>query len=220
MFRFARARVIAPLIAVLVLSAASPAFGEEGDDLGLSFKVSGGWAKLRTKDTPFLDQRDGWYFDTDLSWRLTAGSPLQMGIGVSGSYYTADEFRDIPELSPDPVEVNVDMGLYTIEPRLRYVFTTNSDGTGFYVAPRIGAGLLVANFELLAEVEGPGGGLFRGENDTNFGYHVRPALEIGVTDGQLTLGAEASYLWGWVDLGSVGDKVEELRAGVFFRIAF
>ena len=219
MFRFARARVLAPLFAVLCLTAASPAFGQEDEGHGLSLHVSGGWSKLNTEGS-LLDNRDGWYFDTDLSWRLTPGSPFQLGVGVSGSYYTADEFRDDPALSPMPIAVDVDMGLYTIEPRLRYVFTSNSDGTGLYVAPRIGAGLLIANYELLGEVSGPDGFLFRGENDTSFGYHVRPGLEVGVTDGRLTLGAEASYLWGWVDLGSVGDEVQELRAGVFLRIAF
>jgi hypothetical protein len=221
MFPFARARVLAPMFAVLFLTAASPAFGQTHDEgIGAALHFSGGWAQLQTTNEGFLENEDGWYLDAELSWRLHAGSPLHFGVSINGSYFTADENRVVPELTPLESHVSVDPGVFAVEPRLRLVLTTNRDGSGLYFAPRIGAGLLIFNYDTIVETRGLDHNLWRGEHDTNYGFMVRPALEVGISNGTLTLGAEASYMWGWVDMGSLGDELEEMRAGVFFRAAF
>ena len=130
MFRFTRARVIAPVIAVLCLAAPSTSFGQSDDGLGVALSFSGGWARLQTNDA-FIEDEDGWYADAELSWPLWHGSPFHFGVSVNGAYYNVERTAIVEGLSPDPAQVTVDPGVFAIEPRLRLVMTTNRDGSGW-----------------------------------------------------------------------------------------
>src|SRR5688572_5041146 len=168
MFRFTRARVIAPVIALVCLAASSPALGQsDDDDLGVALSFSGGWAQLYTNDA-FIEDEDGWYADAELSWPLWHGSPLHFGVSVNGAYYNVERTAIVEGLSPLPAQVTVDPGVFAIEPRLRLVMTTNRDGSGLYLAPRIGAGLLIYNYDTVAETTGLSHNLWRLEEDTNY----------------------------------------------------
>jgi Outer membrane protein beta-barrel domain len=205
-------------VAGFCLAAPATAFAQ-ADAGAFSFNLSAGWAQLQTDDESLLDDQDGWYLDSDFGWRVGPG--FWLALGFTGSYYSADEEFSTGGAFPTEVDISADLSLFAIEPRIRYVFQTGDGGPGLYVAPRIGAGLLIADLEALDVVEGPGGGFtVSGEDETEFGFEVRPAIEVGFSGGAWAVGAEASYMLAWIDAGSAGDTLEELRAGIFFRVSY
>lgn len=209
--------VVTPLLLV-----AAPAAAQ--DEQGLGFNISTGYAQLYTdKSGSLLDEEEGWYIDTEFSFQLAPDSPLWLGFAFGGSYFNADkDFVSGGVLVPTETEVWADLALITLEPRVRYVFAPGGrDEPGIYVAPRVGAGLLIADVVASSITELPGGSIeIEGASETEWAFEVRPAIEIGFSGGPWVLGAEASYMIAWMDNDAVGDSLEEMRVGIFFRVAY
>src|SRR5688572_6365259 len=142
-------RCFVGVIACFVLVVAtSSAVAQTGP--GFSTNFSGGWSQIYTDGDSVLDESDGWYLDSDFAGQVAPA--LWLGLSFNGSYHSPEEdFGDF-------AEVEADLSLFAIEPRLRYVFRTSDDGPGLYLAPRIGAGLLIADIYAISVVDGPGGG--------------------------------------------------------------
>ena len=186
-------------------------------DTSTNFSI--GWSEIRTENgDSLIDGSDGWFIDTDFAWRINPDSPLWVGFGFAGSYY--NESEDVSGgIGFNDVEVEADLALFALEPRLRMVIQPG-EGPGLYVAPRIGAGLLIADVDAVSITEFPGGGFTAsGDSETEFWFEVRPAIELGFSGGAWAVGAEASYMWAWADEDAIGDTLEELRLGIFFRFA-
>jgi hypothetical protein len=197
--------LIAGFVLVVAASSASA-------QTGFSTNLSAGWSQIYTENESVLDESDGWYLDSDFAGQVAPS--LWLGLSFNGSYHSPDENLGV-------VQVEADLSLFAIEPRLRYVFRTSEDGPGLYVAPRIGAGLLIADIYAVSFVDTPGGGfVVSGEDETELGFLVRPAIEVGFSGGAWAIGAEASYMFAWVDAGSAGDTIQEFRAGFFIRFAY
>jgi Outer membrane protein beta-barrel domain len=199
-------------IAGLVLAVATSSAVAQTDP-GFSTNFSGGWSQIYTDGDSLLDESDGWYLDSDFAGRVAPA--LWLGLSFNGSYHSAEEdFGDF-------AEIEADLSLFAIEPRLRYVFQTSDDGPGLYVAPRIGAGLLIADIYAVTVADTPGGGFSAiGDYETELGFLVRPAIEVGFSGGPWAIGAEASYMVAWIDADAIGDTIEEFRAGFFIRFAY
>jgi hypothetical protein len=210
------AAVSAWIIGALFPAAASaqPGFG----DTSTNFSI--GWSEIRTENgDSLLDGTDGWFIDTDFAWRINPDSPLWLSFGVAGSYY--NESEDVSSgVGFNETDIEFDLAMFALEPRLRFVIQPGGEGPGIYIAPRIGAGLLIADIDAASITEFPGGGFsVSGDSETEFWFEVRPAIELGFSGGAWAVGAEASYMWAWADEDAIGDTLEELRLGIFFRFA-
>ena len=186
-----------------------------------SFTFSVGYAALNTSggDT-LLDEVDGYYFDSDFSFRLKGDSPLWLGISFNGSYF--DEEEDVvidTGVFPTEVEVDAAVSTFCIEPRLTLVLLPRRD-KGPYVAGKLGMGLLIADYWATQVVERPAGFFLDSEGDTTFAFEVRPGLQVGYSGGPWVVGAEVSEMWAWGDFNELGDQINELRIGVFFTLRY
>src|SRR5687768_4250433 len=56
-----------------------------------AFTFSVGWARLEGDGDSLIDGEDGYYFDTDFSFRPNTESPLWLGISFNGSYFEEEE---------------------------------------------------------------------------------------------------------------------------------
>jgi hypothetical protein len=184
-----------------------------------SFTFSVGWASLNSSggDT-ILDEVDGYYFDTDFSYRLKPDSPLWLGISFNGSYFHEEDDQEVTGgVIPTEVEVDAALSTFCIEPRLTFLLLPRRD-RGPYVAGKLGAGLLIADYWASRIVERPGGFGVDTEGDTTFAFEVRPGVQVGYTGGPWALGVEAYEMWAWGDFNELGDQLNELRIGFFFTL--
>jgi len=190
-------------------------------DPTFSFTFSGGWSRLETDGDSLVDGEDGYYFDFDFAGRPKTNSPLWLGVGFGGSYFEQSEETEVNGGAiPTFVEVDAALSLFTIEPRLTYVLLPRKD-RGLYLAGRIGAGLLIADYWVTQVVQRPLGFFVDGDEDTVAAFEVRPAAQIGYCGGNWVVGAEVSQMWAWGDFGdALGDQITELRAGFFFTLRY
>lgn len=183
-----------------------------------SVTFSGGYARLESDGDSILDNQDGYYFDFDFAGRPGPTSPLWLGVGIGGSYFEESEETQVDTGGfPTFVEVDAAISLFTIEPRATFVVLPRED-RGLYLAGRMGAGLLIADYWATGIVERPGGIFIDGEGETVFAFEVRPAAQLGFCGGPWVLGAEVSQMWAWGDFDSLGDQLTETRLGIFFTV--
>jgi hypothetical protein len=186
-----------------------------------SFTFSAGWASLNSSGgDSMLDEVDGYYFDTEFSFRLKADSPLWLGVSFNGSYF--DEEHDVvvdTGVFPTEAEVDAAISTFCIEPRLTFLLLPRRD-KGPYLAAKLGAGLLIADYWATSIVERPAGFFVDSEGDTTLAFEVRPGLQLGYSGGPWVVGAEVSEMWAWGDFNAIGDELNELRVGVFFTMRY
>jgi hypothetical protein len=88
------------------------------------------------------------------------------------------------------VEVDAAVSTFYIEPRLTYVLLPKKD-KGPFVAGRLGAGLLIADYWATRVVERPSGFFVDSDGDTTFAFEVRPGVQLGFCGGKWVVGARS-----------------------------
>ena len=188
-----------------------------------AFTVSGGYSNIQLGHSNGLFyQRSGGYLDGDVLWRVPDLSyPLLLGVGASGSghYDSRDTFVTFNDGTAGDARLYSDLGFFTVEGRA--ALPIRIPGTrGFFVMPRIGAGLLIDSYSI-DRFSNAGGFTFI---DTDYhdgaAFEIRPALQAGYAWDWGSVGAEVSYMAAWGDFGRFGSKAQEVRAGVFVRVRF
>jgi hypothetical protein len=183
--------------------------------------VSAGYSYVQfaRSNNVFYDHSGG-YVDADLAWRLPVVVPLQAGVGFTASGY--EERRSIYAPNNfdyyynDPYErLYSDTGLFEIEPRLAIPLRTP---IGFFVTPRVGAGLLIDSYSIDQNQSYKGNNYIDTHDHTGAAFELRPALEAGWAVGPVSAGVEASYMYAWGDFGGLGHHAQEYRIGLFVRV--
>jgi hypothetical protein len=154
---------------------------------------------------------DGAYFDLNAAWRIPdLQVPVLAGFGVSGSgFYDRNDGNFGTTLYSD-------LGVFSLETRLALPIAPRG-GRGFFVLPRIGAGLLVDSYGIdYQDING----FFHTNWHDGAAFEIRPDLEAGYSWGRAAVGADVSYMLGWGDFGSFSSSAQELRAGVFFSFRY
>jgi hypothetical protein len=154
---------------------------------------------------------DGGYFDIDAAWRLPALQlPVRAGFGVSGSgTYDREDGNFGTTLYSD-------VGLFSLEARAALPIAPRG-GRGFFLLPRIGAGLLVDSYGI--DSQNINGFINTSWHD-GAAFDLRPDLEAGYSWGRVAVGADVSYMLAWGDFGQFASSAQELRAGVFFSFRY
>jgi len=183
------------------------------------FTFSVGYARLEASGGESLDGVDGYYFDTDFAFRSNPAKPLFVGFGLGGSYFHEERDENLDTLLPTEVEVDAAVSTFYIEPRLTYVLLPKKD-KGPFVAGRLGAGLLIADYWATRVVERPSGFFVDSDGDTTFAFEVRPGVQLGFCGGKWVVGAEVSEMWAWGDFNRLGDQLNEFRVGGFFTLRY
>jgi hypothetical protein len=178
-----------------------------------SSTISLGYSDFHMGHTPglFYDT-DGGYVDVNAAWRLrNLAIPLLAGVGVSGSgFYDRmdDNFGD---------RLYSDVGLFSLEGRLALPIAPTG-ARGFFLLPRIGAGLLVDSYGI--DTQNPISGFINTRWHDGAAFEVRPDVQAGYSWGPGAVGVDLSYMNAWGDFGDFASHAEEFRAGVFFSFRF
>lgn len=188
-----------------------------------AFSVSGGYSHVhfgRSSETFY--NRDGGYVDGDVLWRIPAVPfPLVLGAGVNGSGYY-DRHDGLSSFSNDFFDrdrLQSDVGLFSLEARAGIPIQLPF-ARGFFVMPRLGAGLLVDSYSIDRQSQSSGVTFFDTDDHQGAAFELRPALQAGYSWGSGSAGAEVSYMAAWGDFGRLGSTAREFRAGVFVRFRF
>jgi hypothetical protein len=207
--------------AILLVSLMSvPASGD------VFFTFSGGYSNAQmtgnnakvSASTPFHFPRDGEYLDADLAAPVTAAPfPLLVGGGFSWTQHTDSvEATRIPGIFP---EAHSQLNQYSLEARAAAPLYF-SGSQGFFVEPRVGAGVLSYHFNghnVFIQTEAP---FFEACHFEGYAFEVRPALEVGYTWQRLSFGLDGSCMFAWGHFRPFGSTECELRAGAFLRYRF
>lgn len=209
-------RSLIPCLACLLISSVAAAQSP-------SFAVSAGYSNFDSNAAAHvLHTRDGGYVDADFSWYLRdLPVPLLIGGGISGSAYyrTRDVFIPFDTNLFEDVTLESDVGLLSFEGRVAVPVGLNR-GRGFFVMPKVGAGLLIDDYTIDFSTRS-GGTTFLGTTDhSGAAFEVRPGVDVGYSWGWGAAGAQFSYMAAWGDFGQLGNAAQEFRAGVFFRFSF
>jgi hypothetical protein len=194
---------------------ASAQFGE--------YSLGAGYSHIHTGTSPGLFyNKDGAYIDGDFAWHIPyPGSPFLLGFGLSGSgYWDNQNLNDLTGnfFFGNPT-LNSDLENFEIEPRFTLDLTI--PGTIVFIKPRIGAGLLINNYNIDQFTQQ--GNNFADINTithTGAAFEIHPAIQTGVAWGPAAAGLEVSYLASWGDFGAFGNNAQEFRAGAFISIRF
>src|ERR1700722_14927011 len=152
---------------------------------------------------------DGGYVDLNAAFR-PPGSPILAGFGVSGSGFY-DRMDD-----PFSTRLYSMVGFFSLEGRLALPLTVEGV-RGWFLLPRIGAGLLVDSYGIdRDEVDSQGFTFVHTDWHDGAAFEVRPDLQAGYSFGRGAVGADVSYMGAWGDFGRFSSSAQELRAGVFF----
>jgi hypothetical protein len=176
-----------------------------------AFSVSAGYSNFHVSNTAssLNYERDGGYVDGDLSLLLPTTPRLIVGAGVSGSFrYKTEDFQSD---SFTIVGNTSRVSLYSLEARIGMPISSR-DSHGFFVLPRLGAGLLVSDYA----IDTPNFTEFH----TGAAFEVRPSLQAGYSWGRGSAGVEVSYMAAWGNFGNLGNHAQEFRAGAFLRFRF
>jgi len=156
--------------------------------------------------------KDGAYLDGDVSW-LASRYPVPVvvggGLSVSGFYESEDLFT--PGYFFPTERLYSDLTLVALEGRVGIPIQFER-GRGFFIFPRIGAGLLIDDYSI--------DHTYYTEDHTGAAFEIRPAIQIGYSFGPWSIGGEGSYMASWGDFGSLGHHGQEFRIGVFARVKF
>jgi hypothetical protein len=179
-----------------------------------SSTISVGYSRLSMGHAEGLFySHDGGYIDLNAAFRAP-GTPFLAGFGVSGSgYYERmdDQFSNT---------LYSDVGLFSVEGRLALPLTVEGV-RGWFLLPRIGAGLLVDSYGIdNDQVDGEGFTYVHTDWHDGAAFEVRPDLQAGYSFGRGSVGADVSYMGAWGDFGRFSSSAQELRAGVFFSFRF
>jgi hypothetical protein len=156
---------------------------------------------------------DGGYIDLNAAFR-PPGAPILAGFGVSGSGF----FESMNDQFSNTLYSNV--GLFSLEGRLALPLTVEGV-RGWFVLPRIGAGLLVDSYGIdNDQVNNQGFTYIHTDWHDGAAFEVRPDLQAGYSFGRGSVGADVSYMGAWGDFGRFSSSAQELRAGIFFNFRF
>jgi len=209
-----RCVVFAALICLLAMSVSNAQV--------MSSTVSFGYSNIQIGHNQGLSyEHNGGYVDGDLLWRMpTRDFPVLLGLGISGSTYNDSDhlFVTFPDGSTGFTHLYSDLSTFSLEARVAVPIPIGR--TGFFVLPKLGAGLLVDDYAIDALNTVNGTTFIDTEYHTGAAFALRPALQAGYSWGWASAGAEVSYMAAWGDFGRLGDTALEFRAGVFFRLRF
>ena len=188
-----------------------------------SFTIGGGYSRLYPQRSGGLTfARDGAYVDGDFLWRVpNLDVPLLLGFGLSGSaYYRSDDVL-VPVSGNLFVQdtLESDVGFFSVEARAAVPISFRA-ARGFFVMPRLGAGLLVDEYSIDTLTRQGTFDVLDTIDHSGAAFEIRPALQAGYSWGAGSIGAEVSYMAAWGDFGRLGSRAQELRAGVFLRLHF
>lgn len=178
-----------------------------------SFTISGGYSNVLTnKSDGLFYNRNGAYIDADFNYRVPDASfPLLVGGGITGSGYWDTQNVLVPGSFFGGYTLYSDFGLLELEARAAVPIALRH-APGWFVMPRIGAGLLIDDYA----IDTPN---FT-EYFTGAAFEIRPAVQVGYSWGPGSFGAEFSYMAAWGDFGHLGSFAQELRVGLFLRFKF
>jgi len=205
-------------IFILALAFASvPCFAQIRPTFGVSVGYSN--IELQHPASYLHYDRDGSYIDGELGATF-GGRPvgLFVGVGASGAFHSnTEDFHYTDNFGNHFVVFDTTswVGFYTLEGRIGVPISltgSRRERRGFFLFPKIGAGLLVSNYAIDTR--------FGTEYHTGPAFEIRPAIQAGFTWGPGAAGIEASYMWAWGDFGNLGDRAQEARIGGFFRVRF
>jgi hypothetical protein len=185
------------------------------------FDISGGYSHLSIKNHDDLQlDKDGAYIDGDAGVRLDGPLPLVLGGGVDLSGYFASQDVAVPQGGGTFFTTDYsDFGLATFEGRAAIPIMFGSD-RGFFVEPRIGAGLLWEEYDIDNFSTSGGNTNFYTLHHDGLGVEVRPGIQLGYSWGPGAAGIETTYMASWGDMGAFGSQIQELHVGAFFSWRF
>jgi hypothetical protein len=181
------------------------------------YTISGGYSHFHPEhDGGLFFDRDGPYFDADFAFRVPdPRSPLLLGFGLTGSGYWESQDYQFPFNNNTIAQTNLDseVDMFEIEPRLALQFWLPG---GFFIKPRVGAGLLIDNYSIDQAMTNNNTTVFSTADHTGVAFDIRPAIQGGWTWGPGAIGLEVSHMWAFGSFGRLGDRVGEFRVGAFF----
>jgi hypothetical protein len=208
------------LAGIICLLAAGGASGQIS-----SFTLSGGYSNIQMSHGGALPySRDGGYVDGELLWRVPNDHfPLLLGASISGS--TTYNFERIPvtfsDGTPGSVGLESDLSFVSLEARAAVPFSFGRHGdSGFFVVPKIGAGLLIDSYAIDNIVSSGGFNYLDTTYHDGAAFDIRPGIQGGYSWGWGSAGIEASYMAAFGDFGRFGSIAQEVRIGAFFRVRF
>jgi hypothetical protein len=185
--------------------------------------VSTGYSNLQTeRATNLFYTHDGSYIDVDAAVNLPLPVifPIQAGLGATASGQWDRESFAIPSSNTTYVpyaDLYSNVGFFELEPRLGIRI---GGGGGFYVLPRIGAGLLVDSYAIDQSTTSGGVTYIDTQYHTGAAFEIRPDIQVGYKFGFISAGLETNYMWAWGDFGSLGRRAQEFRVGAFVKFSF
>jgi hypothetical protein len=190
-----------------------------------SFTVSAGYSNVQISHNGGLFYtRDGGYVDGEVLWRLpTEHVPLLVGASLSGSTYY--DWMHVPvtfsDGSPGFVRLESDLGFVSLEARAAVPISfAGPGGRGFFVVPKIGAGLLVDSYAIDNTFNSGGFTFVHTSYHDGAAFDIRPGIQGGYSWGWGSAGIDASYMAAFGDFGRLGSVAQEVRIGAFFRVKF
>jgi hypothetical protein len=186
----------------------------------LLFDIAAGYSHLYIDSPPSQPiNKDGAFVDFDLSVRVPSiNFPLLLGGGASVSGYWRRERDDFVDSSGFGFRdrLDSDMGLYSLEARAAIPLRFGRN-RGFFLTPRIVAGLVVDDYAIDHAQDTGNGTFFFTDYHTGAAFGIHPAVEAGYFWYHWAVGAQVSYLAAWGDFGQLGSTAQEIRGGVFVR---
>jgi hypothetical protein len=200
---------------VICSASASAQFGD--------FALAAGYSHIYPQTTGGLNfSKDGAYIDGDLAWRLPGPAPIMLGFGItaSGTYqYQNFQFVNNNNNFISYTTLYSDVENIGLEPRI--ALNIRIPGMpGLEIRPRLGAGLLIDDYGI--DVAQPVNNFvfFNTVYHTGAAFDIRPDLQVGFTWRGASAGLDASYMAAWGSFGALGDNLQELRVGLYFRCRF
>ena len=190
-----------------------------------SFTISAGYSNIQiSHNSGAFYNRDGGYADGEFLWRVPATHfPLLLGASVSGS--TSYDWVHIPATFSDGstgrVRLESDLGLVSLEARAAVPISfARNGGRGFFIVPKIGAGLLIDSYAIDNSFNSGGFTYLNTTYHDGAAFDIRPGIQGGYSWGWGSAGIDASYMAGFGDFGRLGSIAQEVRIGAFFRVKF
>ena len=186
------------------------------------FDVSGGYSHLSIRNPQnLLIDKDGGYIDGEFGFHVYGDFPLVLGAGIDLSDFFKSQDVTVPiggGLFATTTDYS-DFGCATFEGRAAMPIMFGAD-RGFFVEPRVGAGLLWESYTIDNFNSNGGTTNFFTDYHDGLGFEVRPGVKCGYSWGPGAVGVEAAYMAGWGELGAFGSRLQELQLGAFFSWRF
>lgn len=192
-----------------------------------SFTISAGYSNVQTSHNngTLFFSRSGGYVDGEFLWRVPndAHFPFLIGAGLSGSGYY--DFMHVPITFPDGTpgraRLESDLSFVSIEARAAVPISFGRrHGQGFFIMPKLGAGLLIDDYAIDSATNSGGVTFFDTHYHDGAAFDIRPGIQAGYSWGWASAGLDASYMAAFGDFGRLGSIAQEVRIGAFFRVRF